>query len=95
MEERRGPELEAGVRGADFELLEAASAAGAIDTSAVARRKGGTMKGADEEPLAGLPGLVVAAVERGIEVGAEVAIGNGHALFNEEPGGASVGEFDP
>ena len=53
------------------------------------------MKGADEEPLAGLPGLVVAAVERGIEVGAEVAIGNGHALFNEEPGGASVGEFDP
>ena len=95
MEERRGPELEAGIGDADFELFEAASAAGAIDTSAIARRKGGAMKGADEEPLVGLPGLVVATVERGVEVGAEVPKGNGHALFYEEPGGASVGEFDP
>ena len=95
MEERRGPELEAGIGGADFELLEAAAAAGSIDTSAVARSKGGSVKGADEESLVGLPGIVVATVERGVEVGAEVAIGNGDALFDEEPGGASVGEFDP
>lgn len=95
MEERCGPELEAGVGGADFELLEPASAAGAIDTSAVTRRKGGTVEGADEEPCFGLPGLVVAAVERGVEVGTEVAIGNGDALFDEEPGGTAIGEFDP
>jgi hypothetical protein len=81
LEERCGPEFEAGVGGADFELFEAASAAGAIDTSAVARRKGGTVEGADEEPFVGLPGLVVAAVERGVEVGTEVPKGNRDALF--------------
>jgi hypothetical protein len=28
-------------------------------------------------------------------VGTEVAIGNGDALFDEEPGGTAIGEFDP
>ena len=95
MEERRGPELEAGIGAGDVELLEAAPAAGAIDTSAVTRSKGGSVKGADKESRFGLPGLVVAAVERGIEVGTEVAIGNGDALFDEEPSGTAIGEFDP